>query len=42
MGLTKRKESYYVEFPVLDDGKVLMLARGIVGGEAQAVEGRIR
>ena len=21
MGLTKRKDSYYVEFPVLDDGK---------------------
>lgn len=26
MGLTKRKDSYYVEFPVLDDGKVLRLA----------------
>ena len=26
MGLTKRKDSYSVEFPVLDDGKVLKLA----------------
>ncbi len=26
MGLTKRKDSYYVEFSVLDDGKVLRLA----------------
>jgi integrase len=26
MGLTKRKDSYYVEFAVLDDGKVLSLA----------------
>lgn len=26
MGLTKRKDSYYVEFPVLDDGKALRLA----------------
>ena len=24
MGLTKRKDSFYVEFPVLDDGNVLM------------------
>lgn len=31
MGLTRRKDSYYVEFPVLDDGKVLTLARGIQG-----------
>ncbi len=31
MGLTRRKDSYYVEFPVLDDGKTLTLARGIVG-----------
>jgi integrase len=28
MGLTKRKDSYYVEFRVLDDGKVLKLAHG--------------
>ena len=28
MGLTKRKDSYYVEFPVLDDGEVLKLASG--------------
>jgi len=26
MGLTRRKDSYYVEFPVLDDGKLLRLA----------------
>jgi integrase len=26
MGLTKRKDSYYVEFPVVDDGKHLRLA----------------
>jgi hypothetical protein len=26
MGLTKRKDSYYVEFRVLDDGKALKLA----------------
>lgn len=26
MGLTKRRDSYYVEFPVIDDGKVLVLA----------------
>jgi integrase len=31
MGLTKRKDSYYIEFPVVDDGKVLTLARGIHG-----------
>lgn len=31
MGLTKRKDSYYVEFPVTDDGKTLRLARGIPG-----------
>ncbi len=29
MGLTKRRDSYYVEFPVLDDGKTLTLARGV-------------
>ena len=33
MGLTKRKDSYYVEFPVLDDGKVLKLARGVPGAK---------
>jgi integrase len=31
MGLTKRRDSYYVEFRVLDDGKVLRLATGIAG-----------
>ena len=28
MGLTKRKDSYYVEFSVLDDGEALKLANG--------------
>lgn len=32
MGLTKRKDSYYVEFRVLDDGKALRLAHEGVGG----------
>lgn len=31
MGLTRRKDSYYVEFRVLDNGKVLTLASGIQG-----------
>src|SRR5262245_3083064 len=31
MGLTKRKDSWYVEFHVLDDGKHLSLARGVTG-----------
>src|SRR5213593_4092365 len=31
MGLTRRKDGYYVEFPVLDDGKTMTLARGIPG-----------
>ena len=31
MGLTKRKDSYYVEFPVLDDGKTLRLATNVAG-----------
>ena len=33
MGLTKRKDSYYVEFQVLDDGKTFTLARGIPGAK---------
>jgi hypothetical protein len=33
MGLTKRKDSYYVEFPVIDDGKTLRLARGVPGAK---------
>ncbi len=33
MGLTKRKDGWYVEFPVLDDGKVLTLARGTPGSK---------
>src|SRR2546426_580160 len=31
MGLTRRKDGYYVEFPVLDDGKTITLARGVPG-----------
>jgi integrase len=31
MGLTKRRDSYYVEFRVLDNGKTLTLANGIQG-----------
>ncbi|MEC4671981.1 MAG: tyrosine-type recombinase/integrase [Nitrospirota bacterium] len=31
MGLTKRKDGWYVEFPVIDDGKTLTLARGTPG-----------
>ena len=31
MGLMKRKDSYYVEFPVIDNGKTLTLARSISG-----------
>ena len=31
MGLTKRKDGWYVEFQVLDDGKQLSLAPGVVG-----------
>jgi integrase len=33
MGLTKRKDSYYVEFQVLDDGKTLTLAPSEFGGK---------
>ena len=33
MGLTKRKDSWYVEFPVIDDGNVLQLARGRPGAK---------
>ena len=32
MGLTKRKDSYYVEFHVLDDDKTLSLAPSVLGG----------
>lgn len=31
MGLTKRRDSYYVEFRVLDDGKTLKLAGSVAG-----------
>lgn len=34
MGLTKRKkDGWYVQFPVVDDGKVLTLARGVPGAK---------
>ena len=33
MGLTKRKDGYYVEFRVLDDGKTLSLASGVHGAK---------
>lgn len=35
MGLTKRKDGWYVEFPVVDDGKVLQLARGTPGAKVK-------
>ena len=34
MGLTKRKDGYYVEFRVLDDGKTLSLASGVHGASS--------
>ena len=33
MGLTKRKDGYYVEFRVLDDGKTLSFASGVHGAK---------
>ncbi len=33
MGLTRRKDGYYIEFHVLDDGKTLTLARGVSGAK---------
>jgi integrase len=33
MGLTRRKDCYYVEFRVLDDGKTLTLASGVAGAK---------
>jgi integrase len=33
MGLTRRRDSYYVQFPVLDDGTILSLARGVRGAK---------
>ena len=33
MGLTKRQDGYYVEFSVLDNGKVLTLARNVPGAK---------
>ncbi len=33
MGLTRRKDGYYVEFHVLDDGKALTLASGVAGAK---------
>lgn len=38
MGLTKRKDSYYVEFPVWDDGKTLRLATGVPGARLKRWE----
>ena len=38
MGLTLRKDSYYVAFPVKDDGTMLTLARGTPGGKIETVE----
>jgi integrase len=35
MGLTKREDGYYVEFPVLDEGKVFKLARGVPGARVK-------
>jgi hypothetical protein len=39
MGLTKRKDSYYIEFSVLDDGKTLHLGTECIWGKTEAVEG---
>ncbi len=33
MGLTKRKDSFYVEFRVIDNGKALELAPGVQGAK---------
>src|SRR5438552_5187441 len=33
VGLNKRKDGYYVEFRVLDDGKTLSLASGVQGAK---------
>jgi len=33
MGLTKRKDGWYVQFPVVDEGKILHFARGTPGAE---------
>ena len=33
MGLTRRKDSYYVQFPVLDDGVTVTYGRGIPGAK---------
>jgi hypothetical protein len=35
MGLTKRKDGRYVEFPIVDDGKVLQLARETPGAKVK-------
>ena len=35
MGLTKRKDGWYVEFPVIDDRKVMTLARGTPGSKVK-------
>ena len=33
MGLTKRKDSYYVEFHVLDDGRTPVCSQRVSGGK---------
>jgi integrase len=33
MGLTLRKDGYYIEFPVLDDGERMTLARSVLGAK---------
>ena len=35
MGLTRRRDGFYIEFPVIDDGKVLTLARGTPGAKVK-------
>jgi hypothetical protein len=41
MGLTKRKDGWYVEFPVVDDGKGLTLARGTPWSQIETMEGSL-
>ena len=38
MGLTKRKDGWYVEFPVLDDGKVSNASSRGTGSQTQTLE----
>ena len=41
MGLTKRKDSYYVEFPVLDDRQDVEACNRCGWGAAEAVKVRL-